>query len=314
MFSVIIPAYNAEKFIKRSLGSVLSQTYRDFELIVVDDGSKDGTRDVVAQYEDDRIRYIYQQNGGVSSARNTGIRESKGEFICFLDSDDEWAVDHLAVHASMIQRYGHCGMFMTGYDLRLNNGEIIHKSQQLLRGVAEDPFTSDNGFDTMIKNGYFFNTNTICCKREVFDRVGLFEVGVKNGEDDDMWFRIFTYYPIAVSKKATTIYDRANCGATGNRLVVAEPVFLRRVAAILSDSDVPQIRKDSLLTWVERNKLSRARQHILAGNKREARKLLRQISLKKSDVKRYVQTVLCLFIPSVLIRKRIDKRDAGYYK
>ena len=314
MFSVVIPAYNSERFITASIKSILNQTYGDLELIIVDDGSIDGTKNAVEKFDDDRIKYIYQENGGVSAARNKGILESSGEFVCFLDSDDEWKENHLEVLASLIEKYSHCGLFITGYDVRLNTGEVIHKSEQILRRISEEQITSDNGFDVLIKNGYFFNTNTMCCKREVFDKVGMFEVGVQNGEDDDMWFRIFACYPIAISKKSTTVYDRSNCGATGNRGEVFAPVFLRRIEAILNSPEIPQYRKDSLRVWVERNKLSRARKYILVGKKREALQLLMAIQFKKSDKRKYLETVLCMFIPSKLIRKHIDRRDAGYYR
>lgn len=313
MFSVIMPAYNAEGFIDTALKSVLLQKYGDFELIVVDDGSKDNTKEKILKHKDERIKYIRQENSGVSAARNRGILESRGEFVCFLDSDDEWRPDHLETLCFLIERYGDCGMFLTGYDLRLNNGKLIHKSEQTLRGISDEHFTSNNGFDVLIKNGYFFNTNSVCCRKEVFDKVGLFETGVRNGEDDDMWYRIFTYYPIAVSKKSTTVYDRSNCGATANRQEVSAPFFMSRVEGILKSSDVPQERKESILLWVERNKLSRVRQYILFGKKLKALKLLRSVSFKKSDKKKYLEALICMLIPSVLIRKHIDRRDEGYY-
>ena len=313
MFSIVIPAYNAEKNIKTSIQSVLNQTRQDFEIIVVDDGSTDGTKGNIEQYEDNKIIYIYQENAGVSAARNRGIQESNGEFVCFLDADDEWKSNHLEVLQSLIEKYGHCGLFITGYDIRLNTGEIVRKSEHILRGIAEEHFVSDNGFDVLMKNGYFFNTNTMCCRREVFDKVGGFEIGVKNGEDDDMWFRIFTYYPIAVSKISTTIYNRTNCGATGKRPEVAEPFFMRRLDGILKSDQVPQCRKESLLLWSEQNKLSRARQFVLNGSKREAITILKKLDLKKTKKKRYLQTLLCCFIPSAIIRRYIDKRDIGYY-
>lgn len=313
MFSVVLPAYNSERFIDKAIESVLMQTYTDFELIIVDDGSTDGTRQRIASYTDKRIRCVYQENGGVSAARNKGILESKGDFVCFLDSDDSWKTDHLAEMDALIQKFGHCGLFITGYDLRLNNGEIVPKSKQILKRISEEQSMSENGFDVLNKNGYFFNTNTMCCKREVFQKVGLFEVGVKNGEDDDLWYRIFAYYPIAISKKATTVYDRANCGATATRLEVTEPYFMRRVEGLLNSPEVLPTRKEGLRVWVERNKLSRARQNILQGRKAEAFKLLRTVSFRKSDKKRYFEAVFCLLIPTKLVRKRIDQRDAGYY-
>lgn len=314
MFSVVIPAYNAEKFINTSVDSVLCQTYKKFELIIIDDGSTDDTRGVVEQYTDNRIRYIYQINEGVSAARNKGILESTGEFVCFLDSDDEWKENHLEELHSLIGKYSQCGIYITGYDIRLNNGRIICKSEQLLNRISDEQIESKNGFDVLLKNGYFFNTNTMCCRREVFDKVGLFAVGVKNGEDDDMWYRIFSYYSVALTKKSTTIYNRANCGATGNRTEVMVPFFFQRLSSIFNSPEVPQYRKDSLMIWAERNKLSRVRQNILLGNKREAWKLFKEIDFNKSNKKKYCETVLCMCIPSKFIRKHIDKRDAGYYK
>ena len=191
---------------------------------------------------------------------------------------------------------------------------VIHKSEQIFRHLDNEHMMSDDGFDVLLKYGYFFNTNTVCCRREVFDKVGLFEVGVKNGEDDDMWFRIFSYYAIAISKKVTTVYDRSNCGATGHRVGAKEGVFMSRVDNLLSSSEVHSHRKESILVWVERHKLSQVRKHILNGNKSEARKLLKTIDFKKTNKKKYLETKMCMFIPFALIRKRIDRRDAGYYQ
>lgn len=314
MFSIVIPAYNAANFISTSIDSVLNQTYTNFELIIVDDGSTDMTKSIIDQYDDERIRYMFQDNAGVSAARNKGILESRGKYICFLDSDDEWYVNHLAELSSLIEEYTTCGLYITGYDIRLNNGDIVHKSQQILKKICKEHITSNNGYDVLLNNGYFFNTNTVCCKKEVFDKVGLFKVGVKNGEDDDMWFRIFAYYSIAISKKVTTIYNRTNCGATGQRVEVFESTFLGRIESLLNSSEIPQYRKDSLLIWVERNKLSRARKYILAGNKLETLKLFKKIEFRKVSKKKYFETLFCLLVPTKIVQRYIDKRDAGYYR
>ncbi|MBM2835200.1 MAG: glycosyl transferase [Candidatus Brocadiaceae bacterium] len=94
--SVVIPTYNRAPYVIMAIESVLAQSYQDYEIIVVDDGSTDGTRDVLEPYRD-RIRYMYQDNKGVSAARNTGIQESRGEWIAFLDSDDEWLPNKLEI-------------------------------------------------------------------------------------------------------------------------------------------------------------------------------------------------------------------------
>ncbi len=95
--SVVIPTYNREYLLGKSVLSVLNQTYGDFELIIVDDGSTDQTRAKVSGYQDSRIKYLYKENGGVSSARNLGINHASGEYIGFLDSDDSWPENFLEV-------------------------------------------------------------------------------------------------------------------------------------------------------------------------------------------------------------------------
>src|SRR4051812_17019821 len=101
--SIIIPAYNSERYLRASLQSVLEQTYRDYEVIVVDDGSTDGTKAAVLGVEGS-IRYIYQSNQGPSAARNTGIAAARGDFICFLDADDSWTPDKLAIQVEFMER------------------------------------------------------------------------------------------------------------------------------------------------------------------------------------------------------------------
>jgi hypothetical protein len=106
LVSVIMPAYNAQKFITEAIQSVLSQTYRNFELVVVDDGSTDATKDIVFSFKDERIKYFYHENSGLAATHNTGIKYSKGLFLVKLDSDDMMTADfiaaHLAVHGPKI--------------------------------------------------------------------------------------------------------------------------------------------------------------------------------------------------------------------
>ena len=115
-FSIIIPLYNKERQIVRTLDSVLAQTVSDYEVIVVDDGSRDNGSEIVKDYstKDSRVRYIYKENGGVSSARNRGIKEAKGEWILFLDADDVLESDALSVFVGMFQKYPSCRMFIGG--------------------------------------------------------------------------------------------------------------------------------------------------------------------------------------------------------
>ena len=123
VFSVIIPTYNREKLLKRAIDSIISQTYKNFELIIVDDGSIDHTEELVENYKDDRIIYIYKENGGQNSALNKGIESAKGEYIGFCDSDDSWLSNKLEKH---IAKYNSDEDIKVVYDLTgiIENGYL----------------------------------------------------------------------------------------------------------------------------------------------------------------------------------------------
>ena len=116
-----MPAYNAEKFIKESILSVLSQSYKYFELIIVDDGSTDSTKKIVKSFKDKRIKYIYQKNKGVSAARNNAIKYSKGSWISFLDSDDKWMKDTLNTYYK----------FANDYDVVIGEYKYMNKKENV---------------------------------------------------------------------------------------------------------------------------------------------------------------------------------------
>src|SRR5436309_7380613 len=107
--SVIIPVFNGERYIRQTIESVLAQTYRDFELLVIDDGSTDGTAEAVKEYEKD-LRYVHQGNGGASKARNQGIRFSQGKYIAFLDADDLWEPEKLTIQVEFLERNPKIGL------------------------------------------------------------------------------------------------------------------------------------------------------------------------------------------------------------
>ena len=128
MFSVIMPVYNGEKFIDDAIHSVCAQTYDNWELIIVNDGSKDNTADVLKKYEiNSQIKIIHKENGGVSVARNTAISASKGEYIVFLDADDVWHSNHLEVMNELITEYPDAGLYATFTRTELVNGGIIEE-------------------------------------------------------------------------------------------------------------------------------------------------------------------------------------------
>lgn len=156
MVSVIIPAYNREKTVLNSVLSVLNQTYRDLELILVDDGSTDNTKDVLKAIDDCRFHYYYQNNAGACRARNYGIELAKGDYIAFHDSDDIWHKDKLEKQMIAIEK---------------TNADILFcKLNQYSNGVVEKviPQNIDQGFLDPVKNLFGIGTQTIIAKADVF--------------------------------------------------------------------------------------------------------------------------------------------------
>ena len=205
MISVIIPLYNKETGIATALRSVLAQTYQDFEAIVVDDGSTDRSATIVKSINDPRIRLIHQQNAGVSAARNRGIAEAKGEYIAFLDADDEWMPEFLGEIVALQREFPECKAQATNY---VFNSRGV-KSQTILRKI---PFKSERG----ILTNYFevascshppVWTSAVCIERELLQEIGGFPVGVKLGEDLLVWARIAMRTHWAYSLKALSQYN-----------------------------------------------------------------------------------------------------------
>lgn len=205
-FSVVIPLYNKERQIAGTLRSVFAQTCADYEIIVVDDGSTDGSAAVVESLHDPRIRLIRQANAGVSAARNLGIAEARGEYIALLDADDEWHPEYLATIAALIRKYPQCDVFATNYSHVDSNGKTFPTT---LRKI---PFDGDDG----ILYNYFevasVSSPPICsicitARKEAFQSVGGFPLGIKSGEDLLTWARLAARYKIAYSKKPLAVFN-----------------------------------------------------------------------------------------------------------
>lgn len=197
-FSVIIPTFNRKPFLEAAVNSVLGQTFRDFELIIIDDGSCDGTRELISSYSDERLNYIYQTNSGVSCARNKGLEASKGLFIAFLDSDDHWRKDKLEKTISRIKECPGVSIFHTE--------EVWYRGKSLLN--QKEIHRKPSGF-------VYKNALPICCisistatvKRDVFDSVGAFDESLEACEDYDFWLRATSKYEVKLIPEELTIKD-----------------------------------------------------------------------------------------------------------
>ena len=192
--SVIIPTYNYANFIREALDSVFNQTFQDFEIIVVDDGSTDDTKAIIESYGD-RVIYISQKNQGPAIARNTGIMSSRGTYIAFLDADDLWYPDKLEKQIALFKANPKLGMVLA--DNALFDDEGIYKNYV---GKKAYLFDGDLVTNIFLRSGVV--TPTVIVKREAFDKVGLFEEGLFIAEDDNMWIRIACEFDVDIVDEA----------------------------------------------------------------------------------------------------------------
>lgn len=184
-----MPAYNAEKYVADSIRSVLAQEYADWELIVVDDGSTDSTASLVQEFAklDKRIKYIYQENGRLGKARNTGIRNTSGSLIAFLDSDDLWLETKLAAQTRAMAENDADVVFSNTY---VFSGETIGDETRTFDSLV-GKFSGPDILDALIQQNQI-PVLTVLLKKTVFDRVGLFEEGkaYHGCEDYDLWLKL----------------------------------------------------------------------------------------------------------------------------
>lgn len=189
--SVIIPTYNRAHLVGRAIRSVLNQTYQDFEIIVVDDGSTDKTEEVVKSFNDPRIRYIrHEQNRGGSAARNTGIRTARGGVIAFLDSDDEWLPEKLAKQVQKMTGSGdQVGLVYTGEKV------IDAETGRCL--VEKVPSLEGNVHSQLLEGDFIGTCSSVMVKKTAIEAVGGFDEQLVSRQDWDCWIRIAYSYNIS---------------------------------------------------------------------------------------------------------------------
>jgi len=203
--SVIIHTYNNEKFIGETIESVLNQTYKDYEIIVVDDGSVDGTRDALLPYMQ-KIRYHYKENGGIASAKNAGIRLSKAEFIAFLDHDDLWVPDKLKLQMECFNENPHAGLVYAKYTSFRDDKELRTKPEKGYSGWI---------FKELLAKS-FIQTSTVMVKRECLDTVGPYDETFVLGDEYDMFLRISKKFQCGFVDKGLTRYRVHDTNASKN--------------------------------------------------------------------------------------------------
>ena len=244
--SVIIPTYNSAQYIAEAIESVLAQTYKDYEIIVVDDGSIDNTREVLKPFMD-KIIYVYKENGGQASARNLGIKMSKGEYIAFLDSDDIWLPQKLELQVELLDSRPEVGLVYSDNYRFTDDEGIIGLGSQRVQGLSGMVFNS-----LFLKN--FIPTLTVMVRRKCLDDVGLFDESkhIVHSEDYDLWLRIAKKYEIAYIDKPLAKYRYRYHRKDGFNKEIIDRAYMATMEVIKKNI------------------------HNLEGNESERRKLIKQ--------------------------------------
>ena len=202
-FSVVIPLYNKEKNIERTISSVLSQTFSDYEIIVVDDGSTDNGPGLVRSKFGSQVRLVEKANGGVSSARNLGIKKSEGQWIALLDADDYWREGFLMLIRQMINDFPGCVLYGTSYDV-ISGQTLSRRSLPLasdFRGVVND-------YWELAKKSLLFWSSAVVFDKYVATQIGGFDTDLTMGEDLDFWIRMNLQGKSVLFNKPFSVYNQ----------------------------------------------------------------------------------------------------------
>lgn len=304
MFSVIIPLYNKEKYIEKALQSVINQTFKEFEIIVVDDGSTDRSLEIARQIiksTNHKINIIEQQNSGVSIARNNAVQVAKYNYIAFLDADDWWADNYLATMKCLIDDFPEGMLFASSY-FKVKNGRQI---------------PAKIGVNQSFKRGYFDYlqayiaspympvwTGAAVVKKTVFKEFNGFKSVLKMGEDFDLWVSIALKYRVALENQPLAFYNQdveQTTRATGRKIHNPENHFLFALSDLYEQEKNNQKLKqvlDNLRVYGLFPYFLNKKTHLVALNE------LKKINWKnqpKSEYKKYYKTPIFLLKFKVLI-------------
>jgi glycosyltransferase involved in cell wall biosynthesis len=184
--SVVIPAFNVEKYILSAIQSVLDQTYKDLEVIVVNDGSTDSTAEVAASVQDKRLKIISQENTGLPGARNAGIRVAQGKYVGFVDGDDFWYPPKAAIHIEVLEKY-------PDIDLTFSWWKVVNEFSGDTGRFGNIPQNRIGLEELLLRNNA--NTSTVIARKEILEKAGFFDQTLTSLEDIDLWLRIARLKP-----------------------------------------------------------------------------------------------------------------------
>ena len=298
-FSIVIPLYNKQKHIKATIESALEQTFQDFEIIVINDGSTDGSAAIVDIITDHRIKIFNIKNKGVSYARNYGIEKASSDLIVFLDADDLWRTNHLENLNQLYKAFPDCGLYAAAY-LKKNKRILIPSVFNNIPYAENWMGIVENYFESSAVNSIAWSS-AVMIPKYILDKVGNFNENILGaGEDIDLWIRIALKYPIAFSNKVTAIHilhaeNRLSNASTNLRQFIDLDIYEEEAKS-----------NPSLKTYLDLNRFSIAIQYKLAGNNEKAKQLISAMDV--SNLNKKQQALLKMNRTALKVALKIKNR------
>jgi glycosyltransferase involved in cell wall biosynthesis len=292
LVTVVMPLYNKEKEVLRAVNSVTNQTFSDFELIIVNDGSTDNSSTIVRSIDDNRIRIINQDNEGVSAARNRGICEAQTDLIAFIDADDAWEPHFIETILNLKEKFPICKVYATNYFIRLpKNGcrlPIIRRiGQNFHEGILKNYFEIASNSDPPLY------TSAIAVDKSAIQSIGGFPLGIKGGEDLLTWAKLAMKYEIAYSMRPSvnfwmpTVRDREV--RTSDKVDMVE----KKLLVLLRDSDLNE--SQSVKKYISIWHKIRASTYLQRNEPKKALiQTLKALKFNKTNLKLYGYLLFCI--------------------
>lgn len=275
-FSVIIPLFNKENYIEVTLKSVLNQTFTDFEVVIVDDGSTDNSLNLVKKNKDSRVTLIEQENKGASVARNNAIAHAKGKYIAPLDADDIWYENHLSELKSLINSFPDAGVFCNNYQVKLN--EHLVKKANFNFNYGDEHLIIPDFFDANIYN-YIATSSSSAFLKSSFIKLGAYDTSLRTAQDLDIWIKFALKYKIAFNPCITMTYNHFDDTSLSNSNYNTDRY---NFIAFYKEEEK---KNPSLKKYLDVNRYAVSLRCIASGEKELYRKLKSEIDYKNLNLK-----------------------------
>lgn len=303
-FSVIIPLYNKEKYLEKTIQSLVKQLFKDFEVIVVNDGSTDNSLNVLERLIDDRFLIFNQKNQGASQARNMAIEKAMGKYIALLDADDLWHENHLNELKKLIENFPNAGLFCNNYEINYN-GKFVKPAIFNLNNQKDECIIVKDYFKSSIINSIAW-TSSVAFSKDNFNEIGRFNESLRTGQDIDLWIRFALKYDVAFNPKITMQYSKIDPSA------LSKSIYNNDRYKWINNYTIKEKQNKSLNIYLDINRYALAIKSKLNNEIKLYNKLMNQINLKNLNFKQRIllklpRTVLHSLkrLQEILMKKKI---------